>query len=106
MAKLISDQLLTFCLTVGQVPYVRYNKSRNDISQMVAEQLHDKLQAYYRKMQSQPDAPTSDSILLIVDRSMDCVAPMLHEFTYQAMAYDLLDIGEDNIYLYVTHSFQ
>ena len=32
--------------------------------------------------------------LYIVDRSMDLVAPLVHEFTYQAMAHDLLPIKE------------
>ncbi|KAI5117142.1 hypothetical protein M0805_008261 [Coniferiporia weirii] len=32
--------------------------------------------------------------LLITDRSMDTVAPFLHEFTYQAMANDLLEIDD------------
>lgn len=39
--------------------------------------------------------------LLITDRSMDTVAPFLHEFTYQAMANDLLPIQDGVKYLYV-----
>lgn len=34
------------------------------------------------------------SVLLITDRSMDSVAPFLHEFTYQAMINDLLSIED------------
>ncbi|ESK97828.1 snare binding protein sec1 [Moniliophthora roreri MCA 2997] len=38
--------------------------------------------------------------LIITDRSMDMVAPFLHEFTYQAMANDLLPIQDGTKYTY------
>ncbi|EEB90258.1 hypothetical protein MPER_11554 [Moniliophthora perniciosa FA553] len=38
--------------------------------------------------------------LIITDRSMDTVAPFLHEFTYQAMANDLLPIQDGTKYTY------
>jgi syntaxin-binding protein 1 len=41
-------------------------------------------------------------MLIITDRSMDLVAPIVHEFTYQAMAHDLLPIKEGDKILYRT----
>lgn len=39
--------------------------------------------------------------LILTDRSMDTVAPFLHEMTYQAMSNDLLDIRNGGKYTYV-----
>jgi syntaxin-binding protein 1 len=41
-----------------------------------------------------PQTSRPQSVLLITDRSMDLMAPLLHEFTYQAMAHDLLPIKD------------
>ncbi|KAH8089154.1 Sec1-like protein [Filobasidium floriforme] len=38
------------------------------------------------------------SVLFVVDRSMDPVAPFLHEFTYQAMINDLLPVQDGTTY--------
>lgn len=52
------------------------------------------------------DYPPSSSrprgLLFIVDRSMDLFSPLVHEFTYQAMAHDLLPIKEVDKITYKT----
>lgn len=39
--------------------------------------------------------------LIITDRTMDMIAPFVHEFTYQAMANDLLPIENGTKFAYV-----
>eukprot|EP00494_Astrolonche_serrata_P033003 UN33272 len=43
------------------------------------------------------NANTSRPILLILDRSTDMLAPIMHEVTYQAMVHDLMEIQADGI---------
>jgi syntaxin-binding protein 1 len=40
------------------------------------------------------------SVLLLCERGFDVVTPLLHEFTYQAMANDLMPIEEGKFYKY------
>ena len=50
-------------------------------------------------------ADRSPATLVITDRSMDMVAPFVHEFTYQAMANDLLPIEDGTKYTSVAFPF-
>ncbi|KAG2011621.1 Ras opposite [Coprinopsis cinerea AmutBmut pab1-1] len=56
---------------------------------------HKKLNPDFGK----PEQGRPRGVLIITDRSMDMIAPFVHEFTYQAMAHDLLPI-HDNKYTY------
>ena len=69
----------------------------------LARFVQDELDEYakYRK-DFPPPSPRPRGVLYIVDRSMDIVAPLVHEFTYQAMAHDLLPIREGDKVTYKT----
>lgn len=51
---------------------------------------------YIQKLNDPSTRPRST--LIITDRAMDMLAPFLHEFTYQAMANDLLPIENGTKY--------
>lgn len=63
----------------------------------ICEQLAQRLDAQVEgiSLSSFPKVPSCDC--LILDRTMDAVAPIIHEWTYEAMAYDLLPV-ENNVY--------
>ena len=64
------------------------------------QQLAHRVQAAlddYTKNQMLGDPGRPRGVLFITDRTMDLVSPFLHEFTYQAMVYDLVPI-QDNTY--------
>ncbi|CAD7063261.1 unnamed protein product [Tilletia caries] len=64
-------------------------------SRQLAHRVQKAIDDYIRDNEPKIDTVRPRGVLFITDRSMDPVAPFLHEFTYQAMCNDLLPI-EDN----------
>jgi hypothetical protein len=94
----IAHKLVTLCATLGEFPYIRYTKGSGHavgVATHVLEELHKLRKAKVLR----PKEPRA--VLLIVDRVDDLVSVLVHEFTYQAMIYDLLHENiRDNYYKY------
>eukprot|EP00559_Dactyliosolen_fragilissimus_P001120 CAMPEP_0184861448 /NCGR_PEP_ID=MMETSP0580-20130426/6137_1 /TAXON_ID=1118495 /ORGANISM="Dactyliosolen fragilissimus" /LENGTH=648 /DNA_ID=CAMNT_0027358957 /DNA_START=1 /DNA_END=1947 /DNA_ORIENTATION=- len=96
----IVSKLVTVCATLNEYPHIRYRTS-SDLCTILANLFHKQFTEFiasnkswwYHGDSSHLDKPRST--LLILSRSDDCLSPLMHEFTYQAMVYDLLNVGDD-----------
>ncbi|KAM3465595.1 hypothetical protein MY5147_007282 [Beauveria neobassiana] len=105
----LAQRIAGVCITLGEYPKVRFYQPRNatheasvlcgHLARFVQEEL-DGYAQYNKNFPPQTNRP--QGILLITDRSMDLMAPLVHEFSYQAMAHDLLPIKEGDKVTYHT----
>lgn len=96
----LGKRLANLCITLNEHPSIRYQGS-SAYAREIATSLHQTILQYKR---TNPTFWTygDDHIhhereraqILILDRSFDCLSPLMHEYTYQAMANDLLDVNE------------
>ena len=102
-------------MSVGEYPTIRYYRPRNPTHEAsvlcshLARFVEEELDLYARYHQEfPPQSQRPRGVLLIADRSLDLFSPLVHEFTYQALALDVLPIadGEKLIYKYISNQGQ
>lgn len=96
-----AQELVSVLLTLNEYPYIRYHtKSRQALTQGLATLVDTEMK---KKLQQLKDWKQNESrergTLLIVDRSLDPVAPLMHEYTYQCMINDLLKVNGELVKL-------
>ncbi|KAJ2854760.1 syntaxin binding protein 1, partial [Coemansia erecta] len=111
-----ADRLLSVIACLNIQPYIRYYRPEQSsaaeaanwprIAEIMAEKLHQKMDTYYARRatrnKSKRGRPSkvSPSVVIVLDRSIDMYAPLLHEFTYQAAVHDLIDLEDGCKYTY------
>ena len=96
------SKLVTVCATLNEYPHVRY-PAKNKLCKQLAFLFQKKMNEFVgsnREWWYNGDGlhPNSErSTLLLLDRRDDCLSPLIHEFTYEAMVNDLLPIDDDRI---------
>eukprot|EP00249_Psilotum_nudum_P019849 c27445_g1_i3 orf=1768-3075(-) len=106
----IACRLSTVFASLKELPVVRYRAARSALADAgsmttardlvptkLAACLWDHLMKYKNTLRGFPTTETCE--LVIVDRSIDPIAPVIHEWTFDAMCHDLLNM-EGNKYVY------
>jgi Sec1 family len=103
----IASRLASLCITLNEAPIIRYQNG-SEFAKLIATLVHTYLSEYKIRNPlhwSHGDASHSErerGVLLVVDRSYDPLTPLMHEYTYQSLAQDLLTIKENVIDVKVT----
>lgn len=106
--NVMATRIATVFASMREFPFVRYRAAKSldtDMMTTFRDLVPTKLAAgiwnclvkYKSKIKDFPQTETCE--LLILDRSVDQIAPIIHEWTYDAMCHDLLNM-EGNKYVH------
>ncbi|KDP28754.1 hypothetical protein JCGZ_14525 [Jatropha curcas] len=102
----MATRIATVFASLKELPYVRFRAPKTDGStettfrDTVPSKLAAAVWNNILKYKSIPNFPQNETCeLLILDRSVDQIAPVIHEWTYDAMCHDLLDM-DGNKYVF------
>lgn len=104
---MLGRKLANFCISLNEHPCIRYQGS-SPFSRDIATHLHQTLTNYKRANPAfwcygdDRHTERERATILILDRSFDPLSPLMHEYTYQAMCNDLLDVEDGVITVKVT----
>ncbi|KAL2460791.1 SNARE-interacting protein KEULE [Abeliophyllum distichum] len=100
--NVMATRIATVFASLKEFPFVRYRAAKvlDDASMMttfrelvptkLAAAIWNNITMYKSTIPNFPQTETCE--LLIVDRSIDQIAPIIHEWTYDAMCHDMLDL--------------
>lgn len=80
----LSDRLFSACSVLNEFPYIQYQKS-SALCHELAFSLNAKLKGLYNDR-----SDYTRGLMLITDRTLDICAPLLRDYTYESLVYDLL----------------
>eukprot|EP00033_Pygsuia_biforma_P002205 GCRY01002443.1.p1 GENE.GCRY01002443.1~~GCRY01002443.1.p1 ORF type:complete len:319 (+),score=79.40 GCRY01002443.1:103-1059(+) len=95
--KSICQEIVTVCTSLQEYPIIRFasNGGVNALPRQMAEMAQALLDEELRRNPSLTTNETHErATLLILDRTHDLLAPFLHEYTYQAMCHDVLELRD------------
>ncbi|THC97151.1 hypothetical protein EYZ11_003366 [Aspergillus tanneri] len=105
----LAQKVVSLCVSLGEYPVIRYYRPKAPTHEAgvlcshLARFIQNELDQYaHFQRDFPPPSPRPRGVLLVVDRSIDLIAPLIHEFTYQSMVHDLLPINDGDKVTYKT----
>ena len=99
LEKKIAHKLSTVIPTLFDFEkfHIIYNKNpRNIIAEKVSKLLKERIEKFVASRKtSSDDEPTAPVKIVILDRSFDPLMPLLHDYYYHSLVYDLLAVKND-----------
>lgn len=98
----IAEKLVTVCASLNEYPHIRY-KASSRIGSSLAKLFNEKFTSFIGKNNDwwyHGDGIHNEkgrATLLILSRTDDLLSPLIHEFTYEAMVKDLLEMEGDKV---------
>lgn len=102
----LGRRLANFCITLNEYPSIRY-QGTSPVAREIANTINQAITQYKRsnpQFWTYGDDKHNDrerGQIIILDRSFDPLSPLMHEYTYQAMVNDLLEV-DDGVIAYKT----
>jgi len=90
----ISKSLVSLCITCQEYPHIRYSAvDKSGICKGLATFFDVDMKKTISQLANwKYNESRERGTLLVLDRSIDPIAPLMHEFTFQAMVNDLLEV--------------
>mmetsp|Transcript_19423 Transcript_19423/g.31968 ORF Transcript_19423/g.31968 Transcript_19423/m.31968 type:complete len:782 (+) Transcript_19423:254-2599(+) len=101
--KSVVEKLVTFCASLNEYPFVRY-EAKSELSTLLANEFQNSFNTFVNQNKTfwwRGDGGeghgdlSSRATLVVLDRSQDPSVPLMHNFSYQAMIHDCLNIQDD-----------
>jgi syntaxin-binding protein 1 len=88
----VMERLLTVCTVLKEFPYIQYQKN-SMLCLTLAETLNANLNEFYQTK----NYNEKRGVLLITDRTLDISTPLLHDYNYETMVYDLFKTSDNEL---------
>ena len=85
----LTERLFCVLSVLREYPYIQFQKSSNFCSEL-ASNLNVKLKDFYNSPDGQIPNVTR-GLMLITDRTLDLCTPLLHDYTYESLIYDIIE---------------